>query len=192
MALTPSNMLPLGTTAPAFRLPDVVSGRTLALSDLKSDRATVVMFICNHCPYVKHVNPELIRVAHDYQPKDVSFVAISSNDITSHPDDAPEKMKDVAQRLGYPFPYLYDETQTVARAYQAACTPDLYIFDGNLKLAYRGRLDGSTPGNEVPLTGQDLRAALDAVLLGRAVGSDQKPSMGCNIKWKRQVAKSLS
>ncbi|MGH8454521.1 MAG: thioredoxin family protein, partial [Nevskiales bacterium] len=138
------------------------------------------------------VNPELIRVAHDYQPKDVSFVAISSNDITSHPDDAPEKMKDVAQRLGYPFPYLYDETQTVARAYQAACTPDLYIFDGNLKLAYRGRLDGSTPGNEVPLTGQDLRAALDAVLLGRAVGSDQKPSMGCNIKWKRQVAKSLS
>jgi thiol-disulfide isomerase/thioredoxin len=185
MALTPSNMLPLGTPAPDFRLPDTVSGRVLALSELKSGRATVVMFLCNHCPYVKHVNPELIRVAHDYQPKGVSFIAISSNDAANYPEDAPDKMRDTAQRLGYPFPYLYDESQDVARAYQAACTPDLYVFDGDLKLAYRGRLDGSTPGNEVPLSGQDLRAALDAVLAGRPVDPEQKPSMGCNIKWKK-------
>ncbi|HXG27883.1 MAG TPA: thioredoxin family protein [Nevskiales bacterium] len=185
MALTPSTMLPLGTRAPDFRLPDTVSGRVLALSELKSDRATVVMFICNHCPYVKHVNPELIRLARDYQPKGVSFIAISSNDAANYPEDAPEKMRETAQRLGYPFPYLYDESQDVARAYQAACTPDLYVFDGNLQLVYRGRLDGSTPGNEVPLTGQDLRAALDAVLAGRPVNPDQKPSMGCNIKWKK-------
>jgi thiol-disulfide isomerase/thioredoxin len=175
-------MLPLGTLAPDFRLPDAVSGRPRALSELKSGRATVVMFICNHCPYVKHVNPELIRVAHDYQPKGVSFIAISSNDAANYPEDAPDKMRETAARLGYPFPYLYDESQAVARAYQAACTPDLYVFDGDLKLVYRGRLDGSTPGNEVPLSGHDLRAALDAVLAGRPVNPDQKPSMGCNIK----------
>jgi len=184
MALTPSSMLPLGTPAPDFRLPDTVSGKTLSLAELKSDRATVVMFICNHCPYVRHVNPELIRIAHDYQPKGVGFIAISSNDATNYPDDAPDKMKGAAQRLGYPFPYLYDETQAVARAYQAACTPDFFVFDGQMQLAYRGRLDGSTPGNEVPLTGQDLRAVLEAVLSGRPVSTDQKPSMGCNIKWK--------
>jgi thiol-disulfide isomerase/thioredoxin len=184
MALTPSSMLPLGTPAPDFRLPDTVSGKALALSELRSGKATVVMFICNHCPYVKHVNPELVRIAHDYQPRGVGFVAISSNDVENYPEDAPDRMKAAAQRLGYPFPYLYDESQAVARAYQAACTPDLYVFDGNLKLAYRGRLDGSTPGNEVPLTGQDLRAALDALLAGRCASPDQKPSMGCNIKWK--------
>ncbi len=184
MALTPSRMLPLGTPAPDFRLPDTASGKTLTLSELKSDKATVLMFICNHCPYVKHVNPELIRVAHDYQPKGVSFIAISSNDAANYPEDAPDKMRETAVRLGYPFAYLYDESQAVARAYQAACTPDFYVFDGELKLVYRGRLDGATPGNAVPLTGQDLRAALDAVLAGRPVNPDQKPSMGCNIKWK--------
>ena len=184
MALTPSNMLPLGTPAPDFRLPDTVSNKTLSLSELKSDTAMLVMFICNHCPYVKHVNPELVRLAHDYQPKAVSFIAISSNDAANHPEDAPGRMKETAQRLGYSFPYLYDETQAVARAYQAACTPDFYLFDGRMRLAYRGRLDASTPGNEIPLTGQDLRAALDAVLAGRAANPEQSPSMGCNIKWK--------
>ncbi|SFF49377.1 AhpC/TSA family protein [Fontimonas thermophila] len=184
MALTASKMLPLGTRAPDFRLPDTVSGRTLALADLKSEIATVVMFICNHCPYVKHVNPELIRLARDYQKRGVAFIAISSNDAERYPEDGPEQMRRVAAQLGYPFPYLYDETQAVARAYQAACTPDLYVFNGQLELVYRGRLDGSTPGNGVPLTGADLRAALDAVLAGRPVDPDQKPSMGCNIKWR--------
>jgi thiol-disulfide isomerase/thioredoxin len=185
MALTPSNMLPLGTQAPDFRLPDTVSGRILSLSELKSPKATVVMFICNHCPYVKHVNPELVRVAKEYASKGAAFVAISSNDVASHPDDSPAEMTGAAQRLGYPFPYLYDESQDVARAYRAACTPDLYLFDGGLSLVYRGRLDGSTPGNNVPLTGADLRAALDAVLAGREVSREQMPSMGCNIKWKK-------
>ena len=185
MALTPSNMLPLGTPAPDFRLPDAVSGKILSLSDLQSRKATVVMFICNHCPYVKHVNPELVRVAKDYGPKGVAFVAISSNDVAHYPDDSPAEMTRTAQRVGYPFPYLYDESQDVARAYRAACTPDLYLFDGGLKLVYRGRLDGSTPGNRVPLTGADLRAALDAVLGGSDVSQDQMPSMGCNIKWKK-------
>jgi thiol-disulfide isomerase/thioredoxin len=184
MALTPSTMLPLGTPAPDFSLPDTVSGETLALAELKSDKATVIMFICNHCPYVRHVNPELIRVAREYQPRGVAFIAISSNDAERYPDDGPEQMKRVALELGYPFPYLYDQTQQVARAYQAACTPDFYLFDGTLKLAYRGRLDGSKPGNGVPLTGEDLRAALDAVLAGRAVKPKQAPSMGCSIKWR--------
>lgn len=184
MALTPSNMLPLGTVAPDFALPDTVSDKTLGLAELKSDKATVIMFICNHCPYVKHVNAELIRIALDYQRRGVSFIAISSNDAERYPDDGPEQMKRVAARLGYPFPYLHDRTQSVARAYQAACTPDLYLFDGAMKLAYRGRLDGSSPGNKVPLTGTDLRAALDAVLAGHAPAAQQLPSMGCNIKWR--------
>jgi len=185
MALTPSNMLPLGTPAPDFRLPDAVSGRILGLPELRAPQATVVMFICNHCPYVKHVNPELLRLARDYQPRGVGFVAICSNDAAAYPEDAPEQMKETAQRLGYPFPYLHDQTQQVARAYQAACTPDFYLFDGALRLAYRGRLDGSTPGNGQPLTGADLRAALDAVLAGRAPAAEQQPSMGCNIKFRR-------
>jgi len=185
MALTPSNMLPLGTPAPDFRLPDAVSGRILGLAELRAPQATVVMFICNHCPYVKHVNPELLRLARDYQPRGVGFVAICSNDAAAYPEDAPERMKETAQRLGYPFPYLHDETQQVARAYQAACTPDFYLFDGALRLAYRGRLDGSTPGNGQPLTGADLRAALDALLAGRAPAAEQLPSMGCNIKFRR-------
>jgi len=185
MALTPSNMLPLGTPAPDFRLPDAVSGRVLSLPELRAPQATVVMFICNHCPYVKHVNPELLRLARDYQPRGVAFVAICSNDAAAYPEDAPERMKETAQRLGYPFPYLHDQTQQVARAYQAACTPDFYLFDGALRLAYRGRLDGSTPGNGQPLTGADLRTALDAVLAGRAPAAEQQPSMGCNIKFRR-------
>ena len=185
MALTPSTMLPLGTKAPAFTLPDTVSGKTLSLDGLKGGKATVVMFICNHCPYVKHVNPELVRVAKDYQKRGVSFIAISSNDVSNYPDDAPDKMKANAKALGYPFPYLYDESQQVARAYQAACTPDLFVFDSKLACAYRGQLDDSRPGNSVPPSGKDLCAALDALLAGKAISPDQKPSVGCNIKWKR-------
>ncbi len=185
MSLTPSSMMPLRTKAPDFRLPDPVSGKTRSLSELKSGQGTVVMFICNHCPYVKHVNPELVRLARDYQPKGVAFVAICANDAKSHPEDAPEKMKETAQRLGYPFPYLYDESQDVARAYQAACTPDFFLFDGTLQLVYRGCLDGSTPGNNIPVTGSSLRTAIEAVLAGKSVDPEQRPSMGCNIKWKK-------
>ncbi len=185
MALTESNMIPLGTVAPEFTLPDTVSGKDLRLADIMSDKATVIMFTCNHCPYVIHVNEELVRLANDYTPKGVSFVAISSNDVDNYPQDGPEKMKQLAAEAGYPFPYLYDESQEVAKAYDAACTPDLYIFDGSKKLAYRGQLDGSRPGNNVPLTGEDLRAALEAVLNGSPVAEIQRPSAGCNIKWKR-------
>lgn len=183
MALTPSRMLPLGTPAPDFRLPDTVSGRTFDLQTLRGDKATLVMFICNHCPYVKHVNPELLRLAADYAPRGVGIVAISSNDASRYPEDAPEAMRDTALRLGYPFAYLHDAAQDVARAYQAACTPDFFLFDRELRLAYRGRLDDSTPGNGRPLSGVDLRAALDAVIDGRPVPDRQQPSMGCSIKW---------
>src|ERR1043165_2407737 len=157
MALTPSNMIPLGTVAPAFTLPDTVSGKQLSLGDVKGEKATVLMFICNHCPYVKHVNATLVKLANDYISKGVGFAAISSNDVVSHPDDAPDKMKELAQKEGYPFPYLYDETQQVAKDYDAACTPDLYIFDKDLKLVYRGQLDDSRPGNNVAPTGKDMR-----------------------------------
>ena len=184
MAYTESNMLPLGTIAPDFILPDTVSGKMLSLKELASDKATVVMFLCNHCPYVIHVNPEIVRVAKDYQPKGVSFIAISSNDVENYPDDAPDRMQEQAAKVGYTFPYLYDETQEVARAYDAACTPDFYVFDGNLRLVYRGRLDDARPKNNNPLTGKDLRAALDAVLAGQPVIEAQYPSGGCNIKWK--------
>ena len=185
MAATPSNMIPLGTEAPPFTLPDTVSGEMMSLDQIKSDQATVVMFICNHCPYVKHVNPQLVQVARDYQPRGVSFVGISSNDVEAYPEDGPQEMKKVAQQLGYPFPYLYDESQEVARSYQAACTPDLYVFDGDLKLVYRGQLDDSRPKNGQPPTGRDLRQAMDKVLAGKPVSTDQKPSIGCNIQWKR-------
>ncbi|MEK7256685.1 MAG: thioredoxin family protein [Bacteroidota bacterium] len=185
MALTESTMLPLGTAAPDFNLPDTVSGKKVSLPDVSTGKqATVVMFLCNHCPYVKHVNSEIVMLANDYERLGAGFVAISSNDVASYPDDAPEKMKEVAQHLGYPFPYLYDETQEVARKYDAACTPDFYVFDQNGKLAYRGRLDDSRPGNDKPLTGKDLRAALDAVLAGKEVNPVQIPSVGCGIKWK--------
>lgn len=185
MAATPSTMMPLGTQAPDFTLPDVVSGMTLSLADLRSERATVIMFICNHCPYVLHVNEELVRLAEDYIPKGVSFIAISANDAAAYPNDGPEKMKERAEQLRYPFPYLYDESQQVARAYDAACTPDFFLFDGDLRCVYRGQLDDSRPSNGIPANGSDLRAALDAVLAGEQVNADQKASIGCNIKWKK-------
>lgn len=185
MSFTESNMLPLGTKAPSFSLPDTVSGRQVSLGDIRSDKATVVMFICNHCPYVIHVNPEILRIAHDYRGLGVGFVAISSNDVENYPDDSPDRMRLVAKVLQFPFPYLYDESQDVAKAYDAACTPDIYVFDGEMKLFYRGRIDDSRPGNELPLTGRDLRDALDRVLSGRQPPGKQYPSGGCNIKWKK-------
>ena len=185
MAYTESNMLPLGTRAPGFSLPDTVSGKIVSLPEVaEGKQATVVLFICNHCPYVIHVNPEIVRLANDYLPKDVGFVAISSNDVEKYPADAPALMRETALQNGYPFPYLYDETQQVARDFDAACTPDFYVFDENLRLAYRGRLDDSRPKTDTPLTWRDLRAALDAVLAGEPVNPKQYPSAGCNIKWK--------
>jgi thiol-disulfide isomerase/thioredoxin len=185
MVKTPSTMLPLGTKAFPFNLPDTVSGNTMSLTQLKSDKATVIMFICNHCPYVKHVQDELVRLAKDYQSKGVAFIAISSNDVKQYPEDSPLKMKEVAEKLGYPFPFLYDETQEIARKYQAACTPDFYIFDKNLLLVYRGQLDDSRPGNTIPVSGSDIRHALDNLLKGEPINPDQRASVGCNIKWKK-------
>lgn len=184
MARTLSNMLPLGTEAPQFQLTDTISGEVVSLSDLKSARATVIMFICNHCPFVKHVDAGLVALANDYQSKGVTFIAISSNDIDNYPQDAPDLMKVEAERVGYNFPYLYDGTQEVAKAYDAACTPDFYIFDGDLKCAYRGQLDDARPGNGRPVTGADMRSALDEIIEGNLVSAPQIPSMGCNIKWK--------
>ena len=184
MSYTESNMMPLGSEAPPFSLPDTVSGEIIKLKDVTSEKASVVMFICNHCPYVLHVNEEIVRLANDYISKGVSFVAISSNDVEKYPEDGPDRMKEVAKKLKYPFPYLYDESQNVARAYDAACTPDFYVFDQDLKLAYRGRLDDSRPKNTNPLTGKDLRDAIDAILTGQPVAEKQYPSAGCNIKWK--------
>jgi len=177
-------MLPLGSEAHPFILPDTVSGKNISLDDVKGKKATVIMFICNHCPYVIHVNPEIIRIANDYREKDVGFVAISANDVDNYPQDSPEKMKEVAIKLGYTFPYLYDEKQDVAKAYDAACTPDFYVFDESLRLVYRGRIDDARPNTNKPLTGKDLRAALDAILAGKEVSKIQYPSAGCNIKWK--------
>lgn len=185
MALTPSTMIPLGSKAPDFSLPDTLSGKTLSLTGLRSDKATLIMFICNHCPFVKHVNKELIRLANDYTPKGVSFIAISSNDTVNYPEDAPEKMTQTAKELAYPFPYLYDESQEVAKAFDAACTPDFFIYDEDLKLAYRGQLDDSRPSNDLPVTGKDIRSALDILLQGKIISGEQKPSIGCNIKWKK-------
>lgn len=186
MARTPSNMLPLGTVAPEFSLMDTVTEKTLNLQALKGDKGTVIMFICNHCPFVKHVNPEISKLAKEYQPKGIGFIAISSNDVKNYPQDAPHLMKQVAKEEGYTFPYLYDETQEVAREYDAACTPDFYLFDENLELVYRGQLDDSRPGNGIPLTGLDLRNAMDALLNDRVINPVQKPSIGCNIKWVGQ------
>lgn len=183
MAYTESTMLELGTRAPDFKLLNTVDGKMLSLDDIVSDKGTVVMFICNHCPYVVHVNPELVQIAEEYGKKGVSFVGISPNDVKQKPADSPEEMKILAEKVGYPFPYLYDETQEVARAYDAACTPDLYLFDGDRKLYYRGRLDGSRPGNDVPLTGKDLRNALDLMLADKPMPEKQYPSGGCGIKW---------
>lgn len=186
MALTPSTMLPLGTRAPDFQLPDVVSGESCRYADVAGERATVVMFICNHCPYVVHVRAQLVALAADYLPQGAGFVAISANDAGSYPEDGPEAMRALAQLENFPFPYLYDESQQAARAYQAACTPDFYLFDRQRRCVYRGQLDGSRPGNGVAVTGKDLRAALDRVLAGEPVGADQQPSVGCNIKWCRR------
>lgn len=187
MAKTQSSMLPLGTQAPEFALIDVVSGKTIQLNKQDDHIGTVVMFICNHCPYVKHVNPELIRIANDYLPKNIRFIAINANDFTHYPDDAPDKMKKTALELGYPFPYLFDETQEVALAYQAKCTPDFFVFDKEHALVYRGQLDDSRIGNEIKLNGQSIRTALDCLLENRPVQSEgQKPSLGCNIKWKTE------
>lgn len=184
MAQTPSNMLPLGTKAPNFELPDTVSGNRLNLKNLKGNKGTVIMFICNHCPFVIHVNSEIVSIANSYNSKGISFIAISSNDAINYPQDAPEKMKIHAEDVGYPFPYLYDETQSIAKAYDAACTPDFYVFDELLELVYRGQLDDSRPGNGMPLTGSDLKHALDCLIKGKANNQVQKPSIGCNIKWK--------
>lgn len=183
MVKTASTMLPLGTQAPEFRLPNI-DGTSVALSDIATGKGFVVMFICNHCPFVKHVAPELVRVANDYAAKGIRFVAISSNDVAKYPDDSPELMKQEATQQGYPFPYLYDATQEVAQAYHAACTPDFYVFDATKRLVYRGQLDDSRPGNGKPLNGQDLRHALDLVLKGEPIPAEQRPSIGCNIKWK--------
>jgi peroxiredoxin len=184
MAKTESNMLPLGTPAPDFRLPDTVSGKTLTFDDIVGSRATLVMFICNHCPFVKHVLDELVRLSRDYRDQGIGMVAISSNDITGYPQDRPERMKELAESLGFGFPYLYDASQNIARAFDAACTPDFYLFDGDRNLVYRGQLDDSRPGNGITVDGRDLRAAIDAVLNDRPVNKHQKPSIGCNIKWK--------
>jgi peroxiredoxin len=184
MARTPSNMLPLGTHAPDFKLLDTVSGDTLSVHQIHSDQGTVVMFICNHCPFVKHVFSGIVELANNYQSKGFGFVAISSNDVENYPDDSPELMAKVAQEESFSFPYLYDETQQVARAYDAACTPDFYIFDKNQKLVYRGQLDDSRPENGIPVTGKDMRSALDSILNHTEISATQKPSIGCNIKWK--------
>ena len=184
MALTPSNMLALGTKAPYFELPDSISAKILTINDFTSETATVLMFICNHCPYVIHVNPEIVRIAQDYQPRGIQFVAISSNDIEGHPEDAPDKMKALALAEGFTFPYLYDETQAVAKVYDAACTPDFYIFDHEMRLVYRGRIDNSRPNSGIPLSGKDIRTALDNLLEKKPLSPVQFPSMGCNIKWK--------
>lgn len=186
MAQTPSNMLPLGTRAPDFNLLDTVSNKMLSLSDCKGINGTVIMFICNHCPFVKHVNAQLSQLAKDYKPKGIAWVAISSNDIEAYPQDAPQFMKKLAADEGFIFPYLYDETQLIAKAYEAACTPDLYLFDARLKLVYRGQLDSSRPGNDIPVTGADLTNAIDALLNNQPISKDQKPSIGCNIKWRAE------
>lgn len=184
MSRTESTMLPLGTIAPDFALPDVVSGQTIGLSNFQDKKALLVMFICRHCPYVKHVREELARLGRDYRTQPVGIVAISSNDAAAYPDDAPANLKEMAEQLRFTFPFCYDESQSVARAYRAACTPDFFLFGEDRRLVYRGQLDDSRPRNTNPVTGEDLRAALDAVLNNRSVSSDQKPSLGCNIKWR--------
>ena len=184
MAATLSTMMPLGTTAPSFELLDIVSNKVLSLTELKGEKATLVMFICNHCPYVLHINDELVKISKEYQQQGVSLIAISSNDVENYPQDGPELMKIQAEKVGYTFPYLYDETQEIARAYNAACTPDLFLFDHDLACVYRGQLDGSRPHNDIPITGKDIKMALNALLSGEKISENQIPSIGCNIKWK--------
>lgn len=184
MANTPSNMLPLGTIAPAFNLRDTNSNDSFSFAQLKGEKGTLVMFICNHCPFVHHVLDEIIMIANDYRVQGIGIIAISSNDPIKYPMDAPDKMTEFAFQNNFSFPYLFDETQEVAKAYDAACTPDFYVFDSQDRLAYRGQLDDSRPGNNIPLSGSDLRTAIDGVLYNRPIPQNQKPSMGCNIKWR--------
>ena len=183
MVRTASTMLPLGTQAPDFSLPNI-DGKQVSLSDFRGKKALVIIFMCNHCPYVKHVAPELTRVSNEYMSKGIGFVGINSNDAVAHPDDSPEMMKTEAAQQGYKFPFLHDATQSVAIAYNAACTPDIFVFDSALRLVYRGQLDDSRPKTDKSLTGKDLRSALDSLLVGRPVSSEQRPSIGCNIKWR--------
>lgn len=183
MVRTASTMLPLGTTAPDFSLPDT-AGRTVSLADFQDSPALLVIFMCNHCPYVQHVADGLARLVKEYQQRGVAVVGINSNDTANHPDDSPAKMAEEVRQRGYTFPYLFDETQQVAKAYRAACTPDFFLFDSQRKLVYRGQMDDSRPQSGIPVTGQDLRRGLDAVLGGAPVPEPQKPSLGCNIKWK--------
>ncbi len=178
-----TGLLPLGSPAPEFSLPDTL-GHTIGLSDFRTSKAVVVIFMCNHCPFVKHVQKQIAQFAKDYQTKGVAVVGINANDAQNYPDDSPDKMRIEAERAGYTFPYLYDATQEVAKAYKAACTPDFYVLDGERRVVYRGQLDDARPGNDQPVTGQDLRAAVDAVLAGKEVPAEQNPSMGCNIKWR--------
>ncbi|WP_298904624.1 thioredoxin family protein [uncultured Psychroserpens sp.] len=184
MALTPSNMLPLGTKAPNFELINTVDNSLVSLENARGVEGTIIMFICNHCPFVKHVNDELSKLAKDYSSKGINTIAISSNDVVNYPDDAPHLMKENAITNDFIFPYLYDETQEVARAYDAACTPDFYVFDKHLNLVYRGQLDDSRPGNGKPVTGKNIRETLDNLLKNNPISEVQKPSIGCNIKWK--------
>ena len=187
MAATPSTMISLGTQASPFALRDPATGKILSLDDVKGEKGLLAMFICNHCPFVKYVASESACIGHVYMQKGLGVVAIDSNDVESYPDDSPEKMVEEAELRGYPFPYLYDETQEVARAYDAACTPDFLLYDANLSLVYRGQLDDSRPGNDLPVTGGDIRGAIESLLAGESISSDQKPSIGCNIKWKTHI-----
>ncbi|SMD36531.1 AhpC/TSA family protein [Reichenbachiella faecimaris] len=184
MAKTESTMMPLGTVAPAFSLPDTISGKNKSFADIKADKGTVVMFICNHCPYVIHVQEKVVELAKEYQNQGVGFVAISSNDVKNYPDDSPELMNAHAEKYGFSFPYLYDESQDIAQAYQAACTPDFFVFNSKDECVYRGRMDGATPGNNVPVTGDDLSMVLSSLVAGLPIDSEQHPSVGCGIKWK--------
>jgi len=184
MALTYSTMLPLSTLAPDFNLLDTMTGQFCTLDLLKGNKGTVIMFICNHCPFVKHVQQTLVKIANDYQSSGIAFIAISANDSEQYPEDSPQKMKEIGQNLHYPFPYLYDETQEVAKAYQAACTPDFFVFNALLRCVYRGQLDDSRPNNDIKVTGKDLRLALEKLLAGQEIDPNQKPSVGCNIKWR--------
>ncbi len=184
MSRTESTMVALGTPAPAFHLPDVVSGRTVGLDDFNGQKGLLVMFICRHCPYVRHVQKHLAALGHDYEGKPLGMVAVSSNDAVAYPDDAPASLREMAEELDFRFPFCFDESQEVARAYEAVCTPDFYLFDERRLLVYRGQLDGSRPRNDVPVTGSDLRAAMEALLSGQAINPQQRPSLGCNIKWR--------
>ena len=184
MSNTPSNMLPLGTKAPSFSLLDTISHVQVSLKDLKGEKGTLIIFICNHCPFVIHVIEKVVQLGREYQKKGIKTITISSNDIVNYPQDAPDQMTKFAERYGFSFPYLYDETQEVAKSYQAACTPDFFLFDKDLKLGYRGQFDDSRPGNGIPVTGKELQTAMDQLLEGKKISAHQKPSMGCNIKWK--------